>query len=31
VRLRERPQRAHLLGNADPSLAPAPLALAVGV
>ena len=31
VRLRERPQRAHLVGNADPSLAAAPLALAVGV
>lgn len=31
LRLRERPQRAHSVGNADPSLAAAPLALAVGL
>jgi hypothetical protein len=31
VRLRERPQRAHLVANADPSVAAAPLALAAGL
>jgi hypothetical protein len=31
VRLRERPQRAHLVANADPSLAAARMALAAGV